>query len=448
MRLGLGLVLSASAGCAETREAASQDGGIQLPDGSTPDGGIPDAGGGHLDAATGDGGNAGDGGRLSCEPPDLHREPGPALFELQAEGSGPCAGTTLGAAIDAVHAAHPELDDIRELYGADPNRVGDQSYVYAFGTREGGFALVFRRGAGDCPAGCTENWYFYFRTDEGCEPQVFGSYVPSWDSSGCVAVEGFPLWDHPPPPDPRDVCGAEARARGVGGDYAEPACGQRLPCSTKGGADAPVEALDLTLRFAIAQDPDDPARATLTLSNTGHPALDGRPLDATVERRRVHVVEQIDNLPAVCLEQHELEVLIDLDGYAESLVHYFEVKTPDCDGAPGDICKGGLELSLGNLGTRGCTALSDFGAFVAREQALHSECVQDDDCALVSLSANCFGQCPEAVVSADYADTMTALVEQAGEAYCADNGCNQDSQCSAVEPACEGGRCTLRVVAN
>jgi len=436
--LALGLTVAGGSGCAETRDAAKQDGG-------TPkDGGMPKDGGGDHDAASLDAGGAGDGGGPSCEPLELHREPGPALLDLEVAGSGPCAGTTLGTAIGAVHAAHPALDDVRELFGADANRRGDQSYVYAFGTRDGGFALVFRRGAGDCPAGCTENTYFYFRTDESCAPQAVGSYAPSFDAAGCVAVEGLPLWDHPPPPDPRDVCGVDAVARGVGGDYAEPACGQRTPCSTQGGTDAHVEALDLELRFAVEQDPDDPARATLTLLNTGHPALDGRPLDATVERRLVHVVEQVDNLPAVCIEQHELEVVIDLDGYSESFVHYFEVQTPDCDGAPGDICKGGLQLDLGNLGAKACSLMVDFRDLVAREQALHARCAADDDCALVSLDGNCFGQCVPAVVSADHADTLAALVEQAGDAYCADSTCSLDSDCSAVEPACEAGRCALR----
>lgn len=149
-------------------------------------------------------------------------------------------------------------------------------------------------------------------------------------------------------------------------------------------------------------------------------------------------------MPAVCLEQHELEVLVDLQGYSGSFVHYRESKTPDCEDAPSDYCKGGLELDLGNLGANACATRTDFLALVRREEARHAECAQDADCALVSISRSCLGECPEAVVSADYADAMDALLEQAAEAYCADADCSLDSDCSGVEAACEDGRCALR----
>ena len=375
----------------------------------------------------------------TCEPPELKREPGPPVYDLSAKGKGTCADSALGTVIDAVHALHPELDDIVELYVPDPNRGGDQSYIYAFETTlDGGFALVFRRGAGDCPAGCTENDYYYFRTGEDCEPRDFGSYVPRY-ASGCVEVEGFPLWDHPPPPAPSSVCGLEPRAYRLGEEYSEYACGQLTPCSGKGG-DAPVEMLDLELQFTIAQDESDLGHVMLTLLNTGHPALDGRAWPAVVEdQRRVHVVDQGDNLPATCLEMHELEIVLDLEGYSGSFVHYFEVKTPDCAGNPGDICKGGLDLDLGNLGYRACRADNDLMALVRREQSKHGDCEVDADCALVAWN-ECIGECPNAI-RADYVDTMQALLDLAGEAYCENGNCFLDSDCSLYEATCREGRC-------
>lgn len=109
------VVLGVCGGCAQARSEPSESGGVGPPDASMDD------------AGSSDGGR--DGGNLSCELPELSREPGRALTALDALGTGPCASTTLGAAIDAVHAAQPELDDIRDLYIPDANRGGDQSYI-------------------------------------------------------------------------------------------------------------------------------------------------------------------------------------------------------------------------------------------------------------------------------------------------------------------------------
>ena len=155
-------VLILGASCAETREAPRRDGGAPIPDAALADAARPDATAGHggNEAGVWDSGvDASTGG--TCEPPELNREPGPPVYDLSAKGKGTCADSALGTVIDAVHALHPELDDIVELYVPDPNRGGDQSYIYAFETTlDGGFALVFRRGAGDGPAGCTENDYY------------------------------------------------------------------------------------------------------------------------------------------------------------------------------------------------------------------------------------------------------------------------------------------------
>lgn len=63
---------------------------------------------------------------------------------------------------------HPGLlaaiyDDADGVVYAQPNGyVGDRSNVYPW-EHGGRMTYLFRRGAGDCPAGCTENEFWYFR---------------------------------------------------------------------------------------------------------------------------------------------------------------------------------------------------------------------------------------------------------------------------------------------
>ncbi|MBI2391996.1 MAG: hypothetical protein HYV09_20560 [Deltaproteobacteria bacterium] len=132
-----------------------------------------------------------DGGPVTCPKPKAVAPPGPRLTAETAKGSGVCAGRTLGQAIDAAYAAMPSLKDITVLY--DPEKVmSDGSFVHAFQKPDGGFAIVFKRGGGDCPAGCTENEYWYFETDAACATKQVGHYLPTW-GSGCVNVVGAPL---------------------------------------------------------------------------------------------------------------------------------------------------------------------------------------------------------------------------------------------------------------
>jgi hypothetical protein len=373
-----------------------------------------------------------------------NREPGPLLTDRAAKGSGSCAGISLDAVIDAVREGQPEFADIEDLYVPDPNRGGDRSYIYAFATKDGGFALVFRRGAGDCLAGCIDNEYWYFRTDSACRPQALGHFLPRFAPSGCLNTEGFPLWDHPPPPDPTGECGnVVVSALSPLGNYTEHACGQLLPCATK--ATAP-HALDFDLEFTVDVDPKDRQSIRLQLKNTGVPEIDGRPLAATLEGQRVRVVEHTDNLPSKCPEQHDLEVVIDPGGHEPSFVHYSASSTPDCAGAPDVYCKGSLQLDLGYLASNSCTAAADVHAAIATLRARPAgACEKDSDCTLLVLAGVCTGECP-AVVRADQADELGKLFHQAAAAYCQDANCSDAvPTCPGQVPACDHNLCTLRI---
>jgi hypothetical protein len=336
------------------------------------------------------------------------RTPGPALTDIMAKGSSTCGSTSLADAIEAARKLHPDLADIQELYAPSPNRGGDRSYVYAFATQEGGFALVFRRGGGDCLSGCTENEYWYFRTDLHCELREVGHYLPKFAPTGCLAVEGFPLWDHPAPPNPTSQCG-NVVVSGLSplGSYTKHACGQLLACATKG---TPPLAQDLDLKFTIDADRMDPHPIRLTLHNTGVPELDGRPLAATASGMEVHVVEHDDNLPATCPKQHDLEVLIDFGGYQRSFVHYDELNTPDCTGASDVYCKGSLQLDLGYLASNSCTAAMD----VRTCTPLSPPFTHDPSRANKTATALCSGWAGSALASAPYRCRPIRLTSSAG----------------------------------
>ncbi|MFH1756265.1 MAG: hypothetical protein ABIA59_11255 [Candidatus Latescibacterota bacterium] len=66
---------------------------------------------------------------------------------------------------------------IPSLIYAEPNGwIGDWSNVYPWITDEG-MTYLFRKGEGDCPAGCIDSYFWYFKiTDAGID------YIGSWES--------------------------------------------------------------------------------------------------------------------------------------------------------------------------------------------------------------------------------------------------------------------------
>jgi hypothetical protein len=158
--------------------------------GAPPAGGSPPATGGSAPtggAADGMGGS------------DGNSDPGEPVTDPDATGSGACAARTLGEIIAEIHEANPDLANITTLY--DPNNplIGASQSIHAFRAGDG-FRLVFVRGTGDCPAGCINNEYWYFETNDSCESVSVGHYAREYDGAdNCYQLTGAPLWNHPEP---------------------------------------------------------------------------------------------------------------------------------------------------------------------------------------------------------------------------------------------------------
>jgi len=303
-----------------------------VPDASVDETSVSDS---KLDSLPSDSSDAG-----VCPKPTVTEPPGPRVTTRDATGSGPCAGRTLGSVIDAVLAAHPELADIKTLW--TPEHITDGSFIHAFALPDGGFALVFKRGGGDCPAGCTENEYWYFRTDGSCGVSQVGHYHPTY-GSGCVNVDGSPMWSVPAPIDPASVCGADLVPKDISGTFSLCADGMRTACTPKAGAEKPTP-LPTALTIVIAQRKDDLSKGTVTLTGTGHSLIDGVPIDAVFQRKRFTATKEYSNLPSKCPEQYSISIALDFEGIVPGSLSLFESHTLDC--ATSGYCKGAINAKL------------------------------------------------------------------------------------------------------
>ena len=191
---------------------------------------------------------------------DPNVPPGPAVTSWSAVGQGACAGKTLQSVVDAIHAQHPELDDIINLW-MEPSIDG--SFVYAFATPDGGFAIVMKRGGGDCPAGCTDNHYFYFLTDGACAPADAGKYDPVAGPT-CLTDSGKARWGLPKAPPLSVVCGDHA-PHDISGTHLVHAEGHVDACTDNQGSATPYAGC---LTLVIAQDPQNLAAGTVQLLGT------------------------------------------------------------------------------------------------------------------------------------------------------------------------------------
>jgi hypothetical protein len=129
------------------------------------------------------------------------------LTDVSTQGSGACAGVSAAQVIAAMQSAHPELADIPST--RDPDISGDGSFVFSYLRADGSFALVVKRGDGDCVAGCVSNEYGYFATDATCTPQEVGHYSRVFAGASnlnCYVIEGTALWGVPSAAEPADVC--------------------------------------------------------------------------------------------------------------------------------------------------------------------------------------------------------------------------------------------------
>jgi hypothetical protein len=265
--------------------------------------------------------------------------PGVYLTDENATAQPPsaCATTKLGDFLAAIRAAEPSLADIRTIY--DPaTATSDGSFIYPYDAGVLGFDIVFKRGLGDCLAGCTENDYEYFASDASCQPVKVGHYHAGWGAGSCLTVEGTPMWTHPTPPDPLTVCGADNSPRDLRGTYFASASGQRTPCV----AGATANPLDETVQLVIDQDPQDLSMGFVTFSNTGDPVVDGVPLPARFQRMRFDAALMKAYGPEACPREASVTARYDFEGFQPGGIEALDFGDDACN-----TCKGSLSASLG-----------------------------------------------------------------------------------------------------
>lgn len=259
-------------------------------------------------------------------------------------GAGICTGTTAEQFIAMAQKLRPELSDIRQLNHVDtsPGASSISAYLEADGT----FSLVFRRGDGDCFAGCINNEYWYVESDEKCAPTQVGYYKRSQrQDSNCFDESGAAMWDEPRALDPKYACEANLMPQNVAGSHELRARGVLQGCARSGETIAPMS-IDKIIKLDVEQDASQLAKATVTLHDVGHPLLDERKLTAEVVRRRVVVHLQESNLPNKCIKQNQVDLEYDFEALGGRSLYLMQVDTPDCDNKPDDYCKGYVELSL------------------------------------------------------------------------------------------------------
>jgi hypothetical protein len=275
----------------------------------------------------------------------IDQPPGEPIYNEMDLGAGECAGVALSEVIAVIRELRPDLVDVVKLYEPDPERVGDGSFIYAFRRADGGFAVVFKRGGGDCPAGCTINDYWYFETSAACAVAEIGE--AHRDFEHCMEPDQLPRWGIPRAAQPSEICDADLSAQDISGNYELIACGHVNAC-WDGKAPSESTPLPSPLPLRIRQDPEDLSHGTVMLDGTGEPLLDGHVFDATFERRSFRVMAEYTNLPATCVEQWSLQLEYDLEGFGRNQLNFSMVHTPDCQGHPDDYCKGQVAGDLGD----------------------------------------------------------------------------------------------------
>jgi hypothetical protein len=275
--------------------------------------------------------------------------PGYYVADPSVSGAGACTSKTLGDVLTAIRAANPALGAVTTIYNPTQQSTGDGNFVYPYQTSDGGFAIVFKRGAGDCPAGCTDNTYDYFQTDDSCAPAQVGHYHEV--SGTCLQVDGTPMWDHPPsPPDPSLVCGADNTPQMISGQYSLRAVGQSQPCAASG--DTPSSnAIDTTVTLTIVQSGANAATGVVSFAGTGNALVDNVGLPAQFIRRRFEAMLQKNNLPSTCLQEYAVTAQYDFENALPGTLTVTQVGDTNCS-----LCKGGLALTLTPLTDQGVSA--------------------------------------------------------------------------------------------
>jgi hypothetical protein len=339
---------AAVAGCGGTTDpedpAAGGEAGAKSSGGK---GGAKDPGGAGTQASGGR--DAGGDGGAGGEPVDAcasHTDdaPGEPLHSEMELGAGECRGIALAQVLSEIREARPDLADVSELYRPDPDRGGDGSFVYAFRKPDGGFAVVLKRGDGDCPSGCTINDYWYFETGDSCAVLEVGE--AHRDFEHCMEPDQLPRWGIPRAAMPSEICDADLSPQDLTDEYSLVTCGHVNAC-WDGKQPQRTEALPSALWLTITQDAGDLSQGTVMLDGTGEPLLDGQAFDATFERRKLKVAYEYSNLPANCVEQWSLELEYDFEGLGRRQLVFNQTHTPDCNEQPNDYCKGQIFANFG-----------------------------------------------------------------------------------------------------
>jgi hypothetical protein len=264
--------------------------------------------------------------------------PGRYLTSTDTAGTGMCAGITLGDVLNNIRTAEPDLADIQTIYNP-AHTSGDGSFIYPYARNDGGFDVVFKRGLGDCPAGCTDNDYLYFATGDGCYPARVGRFHAMWGAGTCLSIDGGPMWSHPPPPDPLTICGQDNSPAKLVGTYKLHAVGTRTPCTALTDPSAKAGALDESVTLTIQQDPADLGTGTVIFSGTGHPLVDGVALPARFMRRRFDADQS--TTADSCARGNSVTARFDFEGYQPGGIEVTELGDETCS-----PCQGSMSLTL------------------------------------------------------------------------------------------------------
>jgi hypothetical protein len=239
-----------------------------------------------------------------------------------AAAPGPCAAFTIQSLAAQIRSRFPAVQSIDtfRMLGPDgpamdvgpgtlageppPPAVMTDSYFSGLLDAQS-VGIVFYQGVTCRGQSCEDQTYWYFETASDCAPRWVGQYHQVLRGT-CLDASGSALWNLPATLDPRQLCNADWSPRPIGGVRAATLLG--IGMDTCGGTAMNLAPTEL----AISQSADLQS-ATVTVSGTGIPALDGRPFVGDVKRERVEI-HVTDDLPGPCAATRQFSVTVDFEG--------------------------------------------------------------------------------------------------------------------------------------
>lgn len=217
---------------------------------------------------------------------------------LATSGRGPCVGVSLGQVLDQIRERFEVVRDIRDFRPSGPRGVplnpgpatpagaapapatASSAFVVGY-VDDRSFGATFFRGAGCRGDQCQDRQYWYFETDQQCQPRWVGQHRAIDRAGGrygtCVEVAGAPLWSFPAEPGARQRCDADWSPRDISGTR------QAFMLDPAGTCSASQQKTFVPVDVTIIQG-TDLAQATVTLRGTGVPFVDERAFSGRVER--------------------------------------------------------------------------------------------------------------------------------------------------------------------